>query len=220
MSYDSTAILERTSARMTLASGIGESNGCFFCAARNSSIPGLGSVVAKLNGYDSGQLFRIRDDGETAQVLGDGGGNSVRRIPASACELFGAPPLIPEPWFPPLSLRDSFIIDELAVWFIDRGLMTTTFHWKIDDCIEVARTLWTKRVPLEPPELSQIFCAHGLPVEHQRELEHHFNYATKVLLTQHPRKIIRKKRLAGFENMNSDPALWADAYIIPFLGAH
>ena len=216
--YDSTAILERATVRNTFSTKIGRLNGCFYCAARDHFPDEPGAVVAKLNGYDCGQRFIVCDDQKTARPFSsERKPTHLRRYPASDDELFGSLPLIPRPWMPPLSLRDAFVVDELANWFINRGLSTNSFHWKGEDCVEIARSLWEKRIPIYPSDLSAVFCAHGLPSQHQQELEKLFEISTKTLLSQKPKKLIQKKRLSGFADTFLQPSEWSELYILPFI---
>ena len=142
------AILERTINVISRAAIFGAAHGCFYCEARTASQLQAGECVAILNGHNAGATYRVASRSGIKELLG----NPLdpppeipgeQRILGQPHELHGKLPLsIPPEWFPRLSMRDTFVVDELAIWFTDQGLSTGNFVWSDKAMDEVVRVVW------------------------------------------------------------------------------
>jgi hypothetical protein len=137
----------------------------YLCRARENPELNVGDEVVILNGDETGSILTIELSADKSQFLGrwifpPADNPRSRRFLNLPFELLGKSP-IPWPpfWFPPLSMRETFIIDELATWFCNRGLATGNFVWNERDLDEVVRVLWEKRLPVEADEMIQFFCS-------------------------------------------------------------
>lgn len=160
-----TGVLERVGVRRNRSSLFAADAGCIFCQARTAPSPGLGQPAAHLNGMAAGDLVDLS-----------------RMVRFGDYELIGALPLsYPAAWLPPLSIRDTFVVDECAVWFCGMALSTHEFVWRSGDFNEVIWTIWQKRVPITPEELVTYFAAHGLPSRYHRRTQERYQDGIALL---------------------------------------
>jgi hypothetical protein len=195
------AVIERGDFRSSTAATAGAAAGCPFCRSRGAPIPTPGEQILFLQGSRAGLLVHVSDCPNTVDYGGflvegeDSLRHTLSRV-ALERDLFATLPLSPLPgWVPPLDLRDAFVIDELAVWFCNRGLASERFHWKRDDILVVVQAIWQRRIPLEPGELSAAMLAHGLPPDRQEELEDYYEFGIKAAVAVAGRRAVRKRRL-------------------------
>ena len=216
------AILERCAAGPNRASELGAANGCIYCSARQSDAIKDGDKIVVLNGYNAGERYFIetlpqsgmqvggsldrQDDSQSSRLIGVGNA------------LYGKIPLNdPPPWAPPLSLRDTFIIDELAVWMCGDALQTGEFLWAEPDVDECIRTIWEKRIPITSAELVAVLAAHGLPTLYHERLAARYADGIRLLCWTKRRPALKNKRLTSFDNRDLNPKAWFDKYILPGL---
>lgn len=135
------AVIERGDLGSSLAATVGAAAACPFCLSRGASIPTSGAQILFLHGHRAGVLARVSECPNTVDHRGfliegeDSPRDTLSRV-ALERDLFALLPLSPLPdWLPPLDLRDAFVIDELAVWFCNRGLSSGRFHWKCRDIL-------------------------------------------------------------------------------------
>jgi len=177
-------------------------------------------VAALLNGFGAGQTFRVEQLGN--ELVGrrlhpDPTAKGLRRLDFPF-ELFGKLPLQSPPrWLPGVSLRDAFVLDELATWFANRGLLTGEYVWKPDDIVEVARVVWQKRLPITPSEIVSAFAAHGVPNKFHLDLGDKYQFGMRLLIASHGRLPIKKRRLNSFEDADIDPRRWFETFVLPGL---
>lgn len=181
------AILGRGNFAETKASTHGKQAGCLFCTARGSETLQTGERAAILNGHDAGTVL-----------------DWTRRYVCST-DLVGRLPLAPPAdWLPPLPFTQAFIVDELAIWFCNRGLATVNYHWSEYDLVEIVRVLWEKRIPIESDEMIAVLQAHGLPSQWQAEAEKFLEFGRETLVAARGRPAIRKHRLSSIGGILED----------------
>ncbi len=190
-----TAILERVSCRDTLAARSAAAAGCIFCKARVADRGSITGPYAVLSGYAAGDV-RATESHHTG-----------------AYELIGYLPLgWPPDWFPALSIRDAFVVDELAVWFASRGLSSPQFVWRDADFDEIIRTIWEKRIPVTTDEIVEILAAHAVPTIFHARARDRFDTGLRLLVWTKSRPPIKSRRLASFANVRVDPRMWKAKY--------
>ncbi|HMG48252.1 MAG TPA: hypothetical protein VK614_12420 [Allosphingosinicella sp.] len=165
-------------------------------------MPRADDQILFLHGWRAGSLAKVSDTPNSVDAVGflasrwSGPEETLERVSVDR-DLFAVLPLAPIPdWCPPFNIRRSFILDELAVWFCNRGLSSGTFHWKRDDIAEIVRVCWQKRLAISPSELSAILMAHGMPAERQAEIEDYFEFGVTALVSASGRKAVKKWRQA------------------------
>jgi hypothetical protein len=182
----------------------GEKSGCPFCAARLSVKPDLGARIIVLNDFLAGMTGTVSNASldhrfpETAFLVAADGDRPGTELVLNTKRNLVAPLGSQEPlpgWLPPLCLRDAAELDEVAVWFCDRCLMSGQFVWDRTSYYEVIRACWQKRFPLTPEEVCSVLCAHGLPPEFADEAQRAFLEGIGLLVYTHGRRPIKKKRV-------------------------
>lgn len=194
---DSLAILERGYLFPSPVSAKGVNSECPFCIARHISDYRQGDLGLMLHMHDAGRLLRYKSSGPGSAVDRfewiDDPGSSLRLMREHWLTLPLEVLTVPF-WLPGLSLRNCFIIDELAVWFCNESAAGDGFHWDDERLIEVVRTCWQKRLPLKPDELSKVLLAHGMPEQYQDRAEHLFGYGIAALVASGGRPALKKLR--------------------------
>jgi hypothetical protein len=195
---DSLAILERGYLYPTPASGNGVQSECPFCIARHIDRYRTGDKAVMVQGANAGRLLiygSSEDSDEVNQFYWlDEPKIGIRLMREHWLTLPIEVVTVPF-WLPRLSLRYCFVIDELAVWFCNESFAGERFHWNSNLTIEVARTCWRKRLPIDPTELSKVLLAHGMPELYQEKFEQLFDFGTKTLIQSEGRKALKKLRL-------------------------
>lgn len=195
---DSLAILERGYLYPSPASTRGLKSDCPFCVARHIAAYRQNDIAIMLHMQDAGRLLRYtcsEKDGDVDQFEWfDEPGTSLRLMREHWLTLPLEMLTVPF-WLPDLSLRNCFVIDELAVWFCCESAAGDGFHWQDDRLIEVVRTCWRKRLPIRSTELSKVLLAHGMPEQYQERVEHLFEYGTETLIASEGRRPLKKLRL-------------------------
>lgn len=194
------AVIERGDFSRSPAARAGASAGCPFCRARGAVVPEGGDQILFIHGRRAGVLAKVSDTPNTTDINGffvtreSVSRTSLERASLDS-DLFAPLPLEPIPeWCPPFSLRRSFIIDELAVWFCNRGLIGGNFHWKRSDIAVMVRGCWQSKLAILPPELSAVTMAHGMPANRQAELEDYFEFGIAALIYAAGRRAVKKWR--------------------------
>ena len=195
---DSLAILQRGYFYPTAASTHGLKSDCPYCLARHVAALVPDTFGTLMNSKDAGRrvkffksdpkledcdrFFWVDEDNIECRLIRDHW-------------LFLPDNLITAPAFlAPFSLQYGFILDELATWFCNRGLVGPGFHWNAGDVIELVRVCWELRIPVKPHELSKILIAHGAPMSVQGEIERLFSFGTDTLISSRGRHALKKLR--------------------------
>lgn len=194
---DSLAILERGYLYPSPGSINGVKSECPFCIARHLTDYREGDKAVMLHQLNAGRLLRYKKVAGSEKVDAfewlDEPGSSLRLMREHWLTLPLKALTVPF-WLPELSLRNSFIIDELAVWLCSESAAGIGFHWEDERMIEVARTCWRKRLPVEPSEVSRVLLAHGMPGQYQERSEFLFRFAMGTLVASEGRRPMKKLR--------------------------
>ena len=194
---DSLAILERGYLYPSPASATGVKSDCPFCIARHVDDYRAGDLAVMLHMLDAGRVLRYSTSESTEKVdqfeWVDEPGPQLRLMRQHWLTLPLELLTVPF-WLPGLSLRNCFIIDELAVWFCSESAVGVGFHWEDERIIELARTCWEKRLPVKPSEISKVLLAHGMPTQYQSKAEHLFQFGMATLISSKGRKPMKKLR--------------------------
>ena len=194
---DSLAIFERGYLFPSPASAAGVESECPFCIARHITNYRSGDRAVMLMGSDSGRLltYRAQSEGMVVELFewDDEAGSRLRLMREHWLTLPLEIITVPF-WLPNLSLRNCFILDELAVWFRTKCAAGKGFHWQDDWVVEIVRTIWRRRLPVTATELSRVFIAHGLPSMFQSRFEELFDFGMSTLIAAEGRKPLKKFR--------------------------
>jgi hypothetical protein len=197
---DCLAAIERGDFGFSRAADAGASVRCPFCCARGAPVPAPGKQIIFLHGRRAGVLATVSAIPNTIDPEGffvSRYGASEGKLERASLDkdLFATLPLDPIPnWCPPFDLRRAFIIDEVAVWFCNRGLVGRQFHWRQSDILTAVRVCWQKKLAVRSSELSAVMMAHGMPGVRQVEFERDFDFASAALVDAVGRKPIEKWR--------------------------
>lgn len=152
--------------------------GCPYCEARGADWPAEGSQFVTLNGMNAGRLSKV--------------GNTPCNRNTT---LVAALPLRSLPnWLAPFNIRTSFILDELAVWFCNHGLVGAQFCWDRSSILTVAAVCWSKRIAVSGLEVGRLLLAHGMPSEFLEKLSADFEFAVAAMRHAAGRSPIKKNR--------------------------
>lgn len=191
------AILERFTPGTSDAVARGSASGCAFCKARfNKSAPLQGEILL-LNGFDAGQRGEVIESGDDWVTIVCRMENGTARFVDPFLSLFSIVPLPAKPsWFPPLDIRDAFIVDEAVVWFLDQCQPDRkAFEWSAVGFDEVIRTCWERRIPILPSEIVAVLTAHGLPHSFAERANCAYENGLRLLVHTHRRSPIKSRRL-------------------------
>lgn len=194
---ESLAILERGYLYPSPGSVNGVKSDCPFCIARHLDDYRIGDSAVMLHMLDAGRLLRYSASADAEKVDEfewlDEPGSRLRLMREHWLTLPLEVLTVPF-WLPGLSLRHCFIIDETAVWLCSESSAGIGFHWDDERMIELARTCWRKRLPIESSEMAKVLLAHGMPGEYQSKAEHLFGFAMATLVASEGRKPMKKLR--------------------------
>jgi hypothetical protein len=194
---DSLAILERGYLFASPAAANGVKADCPYCIARHIEKYQPGDKAVMLQGYEAGRLLSYsstHDSDVVDQFAWADEPDSKLRLMREHWLTLPLEVLTVPFWLPKLSLRNCFILDELAVWFCNESGAGERFHWNNELTIEVARTCWRRRLPVSPMEISRLFLVHGMPEIYQAKFEELFDFAIKLLVRTEGRKALKKLR--------------------------
>jgi hypothetical protein len=194
---ESLAIFERGYLYPSPGSIAGVNSDCPYCIARHISDYRINDLAVMLQASSAGRLLRYKSsnaDGVVDQFEWLDDPTANMRLMREHWLTLPIEALTVPFWLPKLSLRNCFVIDEVAVWFCSESAAGTGFHWDDDRLIEIARTLWHRRLPILPTELSKVLLAHGMPEQYQATAEHLFQFAVSTLVATHRRPALKKLR--------------------------
>ena len=194
---ESLAILERGYLYPSPASIAGVESECPYCIARHIDHYRVNDSAVMLQARDAGRLLRYKssiDGGPVDQFEWLDEPNARLRLMREHCLTLPLEVLTVPLWLPGLSLRNCFVVDEIVVWFCSEGAAGRGFLWEDDRLIEIARTLWQRRLPIQPPELAKVLLAHGMPDRYQAKAQHLFQFAISTLVASHGRPALKKLR--------------------------
>ena len=196
----------------SLAVQIGRKSACPFCTARLGVKPKLGARIIILNDFRAGMTGTVsvadldqRFPRTAFLMVADGDTPGTEQIVDTERDLvapLGSPESLAA-WLPPLALRDSAELDDVAVWFCDHCSTSGQFVWDRTAYYEVIRACWQRRFPLTPDEVSSVLCAHGLPVELAPEAQRAFLEGVGLLVYTHGWRPIKKKRVAPLRGLQT-----------------
>jgi hypothetical protein len=204
---DSLAILERGHFFPSPAAQKGVESDCPFCIARHIDHYRRGDQAIVMQGRHAGRLLiygSSQSDGKIDQFCWHDEPKNQMRFNRDIQLTLPIEVVTVPFWLPKLSLRNCFIIDELATWFCNMSAAGDRFHWNSDLIIEVVRTCWRKRLPIDAIELTRVLLAHGMPEVYQEKFEVLFNFAMKTLIHSEGRSPLKKLRL----ELNADQLLY------------
>ncbi len=212
---DCLAIIERFSPGDSLAVRRGIASDCIFCQARLNAAPPSGARIMLLNGYNAGREGIVVSEwsaglhhAEFDCSMEDTGHTQIINPDLNLFSL--VPPVPPPVWFPPLSLRDAFVIDEITLWFLDRcRLSPGPFDWSDVGFDEVIRTCWEKRIPILPSEIASVLVAHGMPRRYARKSEHAYEAGFRLLVWSVGKAPMKNRRLVKLRK--SEKPFWFSA---------
>ena len=194
---DSLAIHERGYLFPSPGSAKGVRSECPFCIARHITEYRTNDIGMMLHMLDAGRLLTYKSSelGGAVDLFEwiDRPGSSLRLMREHWLTLPLEVITVPF-WLPGLSLRNCFIIDELAVWFCSESAAGEGFYWDDDRMIEIVRTCWRRRLPIRSAELSKVLLAHGMPEQYQDRTEHLFAYGMATLIASQGRLPMKKLR--------------------------
>lgn len=207
---DCLAGLERGYFYPSPAALVGKHADCLFCIARclDGMMP-VGKAMI-LNGPKSGNIIDIIcaiDESSCQYEEDDVGGISLGMREHSL--ILPMYKLMPTSFLPNLSLRDCFIIDELAVWFCNASIHGVGFHWDENKIHMLTSIIWDKRIPISANEMSKVLSAHGLPGFRQIEFEKLFDFGLRAIRHASGRPAIKKKQKPN-EAVNMIFQVWRD----------
>jgi hypothetical protein len=196
---ESLAILERGYLYRSPASAEGVKSECPYCVARHITEYRPSDLAVMLQASEAGRLLSYKSSQADDQVDQFEWTDEVGQWRLMREHWLTLPlDVLTVPfWLPKLSLRNCFIIDELVVWFCNESAAGRKFHWDDDKVIEVVRTCWRKRLPIEPSELSKVMLAHGMPEIYQERAEKLFAFGMRVLIGSEGRRPLKKLRAEG-----------------------
>ena len=191
------AIFERGYLYPSSGSIYGVKSECPFCIARHTTEYRPGDVAVMLQMTDAGrQLTYIssQNDGLVDQFKWlDEPRHDLRLLREHWLTLPLEALTIPF-WLPRLSIRNCFVIDELAVWHSSESAAGSKFHWNDGRMIEIVRVCWRKRLPVTPSEISKVLLAHGMPEQYQQRSEELFSFGIEALVASEGRNALKKLR--------------------------
>ena len=194
---DSLAIAERGYLFPTPGSIAGVNSECPFCIARHIDQYRPGDIGVMMQMSDAGRLLRYCPTNPTIgeevfEWLSEPG--KPMRLMREHWLTLPIEVLTVPFWLPALSLRNCFILDELAVWFRTESSAGGGFHWQDGRIIELARVCWEKKLPVTSEEVGKLLLAHGMPELYQSQAEHLFDFAQRTLIAARGRKPVLKFR--------------------------
>lgn len=210
--------IEPVTMRNCKAAQIAADNGCPFCIARVSTFPKDGQQALIVNGVNSGRVVRLVGAGSFFGWRGrvDVLANEPREeIVGYEHDFLAAIPFMPVDWLSHLSIRDSFIVDQLAVEFCERGLSAGNFVWNTERAVKFASEIWAQRIPITIEEAVSCVAAHGLPSLFHDRFAELYKVSLMALKAACGRSAIKKRRFTSFANRDADLKAWTQTYICP-----
>ena len=180
----------------------GASEGCPFCRAARSSVPGVGARFRRLSGFEAGRIGTVvqspaphplSENEFLAHMDGEPCNYHQRILPQDVIELIPAPE--PPSWAPPVELRIAAELDRAVVAFCEAG--SVAGGWVLDwpALFEIIRLVWSKRLPLSAEEMWGLLMAHGVPGEWEEEIVGFFQRGRDLLVYAIGKRPVKKYRV-------------------------
>ncbi len=186
--------------RETVASKAGKKSNCPFCLGRGAAVPAPGLQLFVVNGSEAGEIYWVDELKNTTDPSGwysREQHSAPQRFTRQSLEwtLFRLFPLTAVPqWWPPFGLRQSFVLDEAAVWFCNQCIVGGQFVVHTEAMAEICAIIWHERIDIRPKELSLLFVAHGMLSANQERLEQDFLLGITALQQASGKRPVKKWR--------------------------
>ena len=174
---------------------------CPFCIAASQAISEIGTRFRIISGFKVGEKGTVVEWPKSSTPIPnqfpaqlDNEPDQFRIILEN--ELIQVLPAPPAPdWAPPLSLQDAADLDSVVVDFCNKSFQDGNWDLDWSAFYEVIRTVWAKRLPIEPREVWSVLNAHGVPKKWRRKLSDFFTKGRDLLVYSAGKSPIKKKRI-------------------------